>query len=176
MALLWNYRGQYDAIEFSVVDAGKGFLGECQRRGIPEATDHASAIDWCLRKEHSTKDVDHDEFAQQQPEDAMGTPFGDLTETRHWHDGNHHQGLGLDQLMKLVRQYDGDLWIASGDALLTSSATTRQDAEFGSFAAVPHWQGVAIACRLRISELGKHIEEEPLDEDVQSILDDLISE
>lgn len=75
--------------------------------------------------------------------------------------------------MNLVRHYDGELWIASGDTLLSSTPATRAEYEFGSYAAVPHWQGVAIACRLKLSELGKNIEEEPLSDDVQSILDDL---
>lgn len=173
MAQLWSYKGQYDVIEFAVVDAGKGFFRECQRRAVPGVTDHVSAIDWCLRKEHSTKDIDHEDFAQQQPEDAMGNPFGQATDVMYRHDGNHHQGLGLDQLMNLVRHYDGELWIASGDTLLSSTPATRAEYEFGSYAAVPHWQGVAIACRLKLSELGKNIEEEPLSDDVQSILDDL---
>lgn len=38
---------------------------------------------------------------------------------------------------------------------------------------LPSMGRVAIACRLKISELGKNIEEEPLSDDVQSILDDL---
>lgn len=174
MAQLWRYMGQHDVIEFSVVDAGKGFLRECQRRAVPGVTDHESAIDWCLRREHSTKDIDYEDFAQQMPEDGIGNPLGGGPDVRPRHDGNHHQGLGLDQLMSLVRHYDGELWIASGDTLLHSTPRTRTDQEFGNYVAVPHWQGVAIACRLKLSELGKDIREEPLAEDVQDILDDLL--
>ncbi|MGM0703859.1 MAG: hypothetical protein ACQEUG_15870 [Pseudomonadota bacterium] len=174
MSLHWNRYGREPVIEFAVADSGKGFLRECRRRAIAEVQDDESAIRWCLTPRNSTKDIDHDDFAQQQPEDAMGNPFGEDAEIRHWHDGNHHQGLGLAQLMELVTAYDGQLWIATGEAALRSTPRTRQKDHFGNFVAVPHWQGVTIACRLRISELGKPIEEEPLKEDVQDLLDDML--
>lgn len=174
MALHWNQYGTEPVIEFAVADSGKGFLRECLRRGVPDVEDDESAIRWCLTSRNSTKDIDYDDFAQQQPEDAMGNPFGGDTETRRWHDGNHHQGLGLAQLMKLVTAYNGQLWLASGTQALVSTQGTRQHDPFGHFVAVPHWQGVAIACRLRISELGQPIEEEQLTDDVQSLLDDIL--
>lgn len=167
--------GREPVIEFAVADSGKGFLGECRRRAIPNVTDDESAIRWCLTPRNSTKDTDHDEFAQQQPEDAIGNPFGEGAETRRWHDGNHHQGLGLAQLMELVTAYNGQMWIATGEAALISNPRTRQDDPFGNFVVVPHWQGVSIACRLKISELGRYIEEEPLTEDIQDLLDDILS-
>lgn len=172
MALIWKQMGKTDVIEFAIADAGKGFLAECRRRNIEGIETHQSAIDWCLRPRHSTKDIDYDDFAQRLAEDAIGNPFGE--EAMPWHNGNHHQGLGLDQLMKLVTAYQGELWIASGDATLVSNTRTRCEQSVGNYVAVPHWQGVAIACRLRISELGQNHEEEPLSDDVQSILDDIL--
>lgn len=169
-----NWRQQVPAVEFSVTDFGKGFLRECQRLGIPGVNDDESAIRWCLTERNTTKDKDHDEFAQMMPEDAMGNPFGEQTEARAWHNGNHHQGLGLAKLMQLVTAYNGQLWIATGEAALISTPYTRQEDQCGNFVAVPHWKGVAIACRLKISELGRALEEEPFHDDVQDILDDIL--
>ncbi|MCE8011676.1 hypothetical protein HBJ58_08940 [Halomonas desiderata] len=176
MSLCWNQYGDEDkrVIEFAVADSGQGFLRECRRRGIEAVTDDETAIRWCLTPRNSTKDRDHDEFAQQQPEDAMGNPFGAGLETRRWHNGNHHQGLGLAHLMSLVSAYNGEMWLASGERVLVSNTRTRNADEIGNFVAVPHWQGVIIACRLKISELGRNIEEEPLTEDVENLLDDLL--
>lgn len=172
MALIWRRMGQEDVIEFALADAGKGFWAECQRRGIEGIDCHETAIDWCLRPRNSTKDNDFGEFAQRLEEDAIGNPFGE--EAAPWHNGNHHQGLGLDQLMKLVSAYNGDLWVASGDAALVSTPWTRNDQAFGNYVPVRHWQGVAIACRLKISELGRNVEEEPLTEAVENLLGDLL--
>lgn len=173
MSLNWRQMGTDPVIEFAVADAGKGFLRECQRTGVPGVDDDKAAIRWCLEPRHSTKDVALDEFAQQQPEDAIGNPFGDGAEIYVRHDGNHHQGLGLAKLMELVTAYNGTLWVATGKSALVSNTATRCDGGFGDFVAVPHWKGVAIACRLKISELGQPLEEEPLRDEVQELLDDL---
>ncbi|MDW0359013.1 hypothetical protein Q8G38_06745 [Halomonas venusta] len=175
MALIWRHMGgPEDVIEFAITDAGQGFLRECRRRGVPEVDDHQSAIDWCLRPRHSTKDRDQDEFSQQIAEDAIGNPFVNGVEVHPRYDGNHHQGLGLAHLMNLVRTYQGDLWVASGDNVLISNENTRSYSEFGIYEAIPYWQGVAIACKLKISELGRNVEEEQLTQEVQNILEDLI--
>lgn len=175
MSLCWNRYGNENdrVIEFAIADSGQGFLRECRRRGIEAITDDEAAIRWCLTRRNSTKDEEHEEFAQVQPEDAIGNPFG-AVEVRRWHNGNHHQGLGLAHLMTLVSNYNGTMWLASGERALISNPRTRSNDEFGNFVAVPHWQGVAIACRLKISELGRNIEEEPLTEDVENLLDDLL--
>lgn len=76
--------------------------------------------------------------------------------------------------MNLVKSYQGELWIASGDKALISNPTTRAGSEFGNYREIPYWQGVAIACKLKISELGQNIEEEPLSQDVQDLLNDLL--
>ncbi|MDI5890635.1 hypothetical protein [Halomonas rhizosphaerae] len=174
MAQNWRYMGRELVIEFAITDAGQGFLRECQRTAVPGVTDDETAIRWCLEPRHSTKDVEVDEFAQQQPEDAIGNPFGDAPDVYVRHDGNHHQGLGLAKLVELTRAYSGTLWVASGQAVLISNPHTRDAVSVGNFVAVPHWQGVAIACRLQISELGKPIEEEPLQDDVQNLLGDIL--
>ncbi|MDR5887534.1 hypothetical protein [Vreelandella janggokensis] len=172
MALNWNPNNP--VIEFSVADKGKGFLRECQRIGVPDVVDDESAIRWCLTPRNTTKDRDHDEFAQMIPEDGMGNPFEGQADARPWHDGNNHQGLGLAKLMQLVTGYNGYLWVATGDTLMVSNPHTRKNDEFGYFCAMPHWKGVAIACRLNISELGRILEEEPFHDDVQDILDDIL--
>lgn len=171
-----NWRPRDPVIEFSVADVGKGFYRECQRLGVPDVIDDASAIRWCLTERNTTKDKDYDELAQMMPEDAMGNPFGNDAKTRAWHNGNHHQGLGLAKLMQLVTAYNGQIWIASGRAALISLPSTRQQEaqyQYGQFIEVPYWKGVAIACRLNISELGRPLEEEPFEEIVQDILNDI---
>lgn len=175
ISLHWKQYGKEPVIEFAVADSGQGFLQECRRRGIPDIADDEAAIRWCLTPKNTTKDAVHDEFAQLQPEDAIGNPFGEQSETRPWHNGNHHQGLGLAQLMELIEAYDGTLWIATGTSALVSSPQARQQNPFGLFVEVPNWQGTAIACRLNISELDKIIEEEPFREDIQDILQEILS-
>lgn len=172
MSLNWNPNNP--VIEFSVADKGKGFLRECQRIGVPDVVDDESAIRWCLTPRNTTKNKDHDEFAQMIPEDVTGNPFEGQADARPWHDGNHHQGLGLAKLMQLVTGYNGCLWVATGEALMVSNPHTRMNDQFGRFVATPHWKGVAIACRLKISELGRTLEEEPFHDDVQDILNDIL--
>lgn len=175
MALIWRHLGgPEDVIEFAITDTGQGFLRECRRRGVPGVDDHQSALDWCMRPRNSTKDRDHDEFSQQIAEDAIGNPFEGAAPTHPRHDGNHHQGLGLAHLMDLVKSYQGELWVASGNKVLISNSTTRAGTEFGSYREIPYWQGVAIACKLKISALGQNVEEEPLSQDVQNLLNDLL--
>lgn len=170
MSLKWDYMGRTPVIEFSVADCGQGFLRECNRINVPEVIDDSTAIEWCLGFQNSTKDRDYDEFTQTQPLDAMGNPFGENVDTRIWNDGNNHQGLGLAKLMELINLYEGQMWVGSGSSVLVSNKHTRSDESIGSFHRVPHWQGVAIACRLSLCELGKHVEEEPLPDDVQDVM------
>lgn len=60
---------------------------------------------------------------------------------------NNHAGLGLAKLIDLVKKYDGELQIVSGDAMLE----LKDDDIF--FKAIPYWQGVIIRCKFNISKL-----------------------
>ena len=172
-ALIWNRYGREEVIEFALTDNGKGFLSECRRRGIADVRNHQQAISWCLKERNSTKDKQYDDFAQTMAPDAMGNPMAGV-ETKPWSNGNNHQGLGLAKLMSMVKSYNGILWIASGDAMLLSSPHVRNDETDATFQSVPEWRGVAIACRFKISELGKAHEEDPLSEDTESVLADIL--
>lgn len=144
-------RRRESCIEFALADCGRGFLNELTRSGIARRegiTDHRTAIEWCLVEGHSSKKRDdEDEWTQQLPEDAMGSPF--VGPVRHAHTGNHHQGLGLHKLTTLVERYGGHLWIASGDTLLSIDASGRRT----YVQAAVHWQGVTLACRFATDEV-----------------------
>nr|WP_298411361.1 hypothetical protein [uncultured Halomonas sp.] len=90
MSLNWSSMGKEPVIEFAIADAGQGFLRECRRTAVLGVTNDKEAICWCLASRNSTKDIDYEEFSQQQPEDAMGNPYGSGPQTRPRHDGNHH--------------------------------------------------------------------------------------
>jgi hypothetical protein len=102
-------------LEFSIADHGVGFLWELQRAKIP-VQDDAAAIEWCLQEGNSTKKVPVDaDWIQALPGDIFINPLAGIEETLpadkvH----NHHQGLGLYNLLKTVELFGGDLYIASG--------------------------------------------------------------
>jgi hypothetical protein len=143
----WNKpysQGQAAYIEFALADCGRGFLGELRRSGVSRREgiiDDAGAIAWCIQRGHSSKIREDDGWTQRLPEDAMGNPMG--AAAGHLPQGNHHLGLGLAKLTTLVRDYGGELWLASGSALLRIDGDGR-DAYIQT--AVP-WKGVALACR-----------------------------
>lgn len=171
VAQIWKLHGKEDVIEFALADNGVGFLSECQRTG-QDVGSHASAIQWCIQARHSTKSKDHDEFAQRMYGDHMESPMPGVNYFQD-NDGNHHQGLGLDELMCLVKNYSGEVWIASGDSVFHSSpdrdCTVGQDVlQFSTVS--PSWQGVIIACRFKLSELAKEVEAKVLDSDIQDFL------
>ncbi len=157
-------------LEFSLADSGLGFLAETNRAGIGHQS-HQEAISWCLVEGNSTKHGDDiDEWAQHLPNDNVGgSPFGAQVETRG--DENHHQGLGLAHLVKLVRKYSGELSLASGDTCFTIDSTGQEAYHtLGNF-----WQGVAISCRFRESLLCQDIQEDNLEPDelLNSIIEQL---
>jgi hypothetical protein len=137
--------------EFALADCGCGFKSEMSRIGV-NVEDDLEAIRWCIKEGNSTKKTDNrDEFAQRVPMDFSGAaPFGSGVDYFH-SDGteNHHQGLGLYKLTKLITEYNGELCIASGGSMLTIDTA----GEYSSHQIDRNWQGVAIACRFRESQL-----------------------
>lgn len=147
MAQKWNKPrsdGKVQHIEFALADCGKGFLGELARSGVSGRlgiADDAGAIRWCIQEGNSSKKREDDGWTQRLPPDAMGNPIG--PDARVKTKENNHLGLGLHKLTMLVRGYGGELWLASGAAMLHIDPMGRE-----TYVATPcPWQGVALACR-----------------------------
>ena len=140
----YNY-GDDHVLEFALADCGMGFLRELQRTGH-EITDHKSAIEWCILEGNTTKPSnDRDEFAQRLPIDSMGSPFGDTIET--FEGDNHHQGLGLHHFVGLASRYNGELYLASGNAVLHIDYNGNRQ-----YLSLPfEWEGVAVSCSIKES-------------------------
>lgn len=142
-------------IEFALADCGIGFLGEMARAGLARdlhIDTHSEAINWCIREGHSTKHVDMmDTWSQKAPWDHLGAnPFGDNVNTTFGDNYNNHQGLGLAHLINLVRDYNGELIIVSGDCSLISNCGESVFVDNDT-----NWDGVAISCKFKESELTK---------------------
>jgi hypothetical protein len=101
MAQKWRNPHARDAyhLEFALADCGYGFRRELLRVGLTaEAASDRSAIEWCLVKGHSSKNLKCvDEWAQTLPPDIMGNPIPGVGKARE--SDNHHQGLGLAKLV-----------------------------------------------------------------------------
>lgn len=150
-------------LEFALADCGLGFLQELKRANIPNIDTHQQAIEWCIQQGNSSKHADKiDEWAQHVPAGhAGGNVYGSGVAVRE--EQNNHQGLGLAHLMKLVNTYKGQLILASGNVCLVA------DGEDVTYDSLPvNWQGVAISCRFKISDLAleQHDEEDPEIEDI----------
>ncbi|NEK83097.1 MAG: hypothetical protein G3W58_18020 [Pantoea ananatis] len=146
-------------LEFALADCGMGFLRELKRAGIKEIDTHEDAIKWCIQEGNSSKHADfQDDWEQQLPQDFMGgSVFGRGVAVKEKE--NNHQGLGLAHLMKLVNTYNGRLLLATGDVCLE----TNGGASHYTKLQVP-WQGVAISCRFKISDLSvdnDNVEDDP---------------
>ena len=99
------------------------------------------------------------------PPDLIGNPLRGVEQTRVTE--NHHMGLGLYKLVRLVHEFRGFLWLATGSALL-KLAPGRAPAYIET--RYP-WQGVAISCRFRSGDLNKVREEIAAgDKDVDEIM------
>lgn len=152
-------------IEFALADSGIGFLQEVQRVRLPIATDR-EAIQWCIQEGHSTKKIrPSSDWAQRMPPDLIGNPLRGVEQTQM--SENHHMGLGLAKLVRLVHEFRGFLWLASGTAVLrlAPGATLAYiDIKYP-------WQGVAMACRFRSSDIAKTRRDlETGDKDIQEIM------
>lgn len=122
-------------VQFAVADAGCGMLFNVKRRDSSITTDH-DAIGWCLQEGHTTGSPSED-WAQRLPEDACCSPYPESTSVRI--NDNHHLGLGLGHLVRLVNETGGEAWILSGKGECTLG---RKGPRFGP--SKTEWQGVAI--------------------------------
>ena len=100
-----------------MTDCGVGFLDELRRAQIRGIADDRAAIKWCLQKGTTAKGRgQEDPWRQRVPEDVEKSPFSKGVGI---YDGeNWHQGLGLYRMAQLIEQFQAELWIASGTALL----------------------------------------------------------
>lgn len=160
--------GQDYYLEFALADSGLGYLREMKRAGF-DIESHQEAIDWCVREGNSTKHSDtQDEWAQTVPADlAGGSPMSYSVGTRV--SANHHQGLGLDHLLRLVKGYSGELDLVSGNATLSIDSNGRESFSINENT----WQGVVLSCRIKESCLNSA--EDYVSESQQNIMDRLIS-
>lgn len=161
MAQKWDNKGR-PAIEFALADTGLGFLRELRRCGR-SVDDDVQAIEWCVQKNNSTKHADEDDFwAQSLPDDVIGgAPYGEAVPRTT--SKVNHQGLGLWKLTELIRTYRGRLTLVSGGGRMTLEPDGQTVYNTG-----PHWEGVAISCRLYEDELYKESSEP--DEQVSAIM------
>jgi hypothetical protein len=152
-------------IEFALADAGIGFLSEVQSAGLNINSDR-EAIEWCIQEGHSTKKIrPTSDWAQRMPADLIGNPLRGVEQIRV--SENHHMGLGLAKLVRLVREFRGFLWLASGTSVLWLAPESAP-----AYIDIKHrWQGVAMACRFRSRDLAKTRREfETGDKDIQEIM------
>jgi len=154
--------------EFALADSGLGFLAEMKRTGT-NVNSHKEAIEWCIQEGNSTKHSDDiDEWAQRLPSDNLGgSPLGGVVQTHS--EENHHQGLGLAHLIKLIRSYNGELCLVSGTSILHINSQGQKTYE----EIQSQWQGVVISCKLRESELVKSAQEEDIDDELELLMQQL---
>lgn len=140
-----------------MADKGYGFLGEMRRSGNL-IEDHKSAIEWCIQEGNSTKHAnDEDAWMQRLPFDLigdnpMGVFGGEVSD-------NHHQGLGLAHLIKLVEDFNGELYLVSGNIALHIKNKQR------NYLPCKHvWKGVIISCRFDQDELLNSIRPNSIDD------------
>ena len=163
MAQKWkNPKKANDSIfEFALADCGIGFLRELNRVGL-QINDDAEAIEWCIKKGHSSKLLNEkpdDGWVQRLPDDLIGAPPIPFGIGRVKESDNHHQGLGLAKLISLVEHYIGSLWLATGSAILTMKPDKKEYKSLDF-----PWQGVCLACRFDVSSVKKYQKAEENDE------------
>lgn len=163
MAQKWeNYNSAGCSFEFALADCGLGFLRELQRVGLDIHSDE-EAIKWCIEEGHSSKKLKKiDDWSQRLPADSSGNPMPGIGKT--FVNENHHMGLGLAKLIKLVNNYQGQLWLASGESRLFINENGQKSFNKN----VQYWQGVALACRFN-TERAKNYKNYNDDEAIASI-------
>jgi hypothetical protein len=151
-------------LEFALADSGLGFLSEMRRVGM-KVNSHREAIEWCIQEGHSTKKLKPEAiWTQRIPEDVINNPLRGVEETRIT--DNHHMGLGLFKLTQLIKGFRGELWLASGDTALILEPGRKI-----AYIMLNHeWQGVAIACRFKASQIKSAGAEESADKDIEQIM------
>jgi hypothetical protein len=98
------------------------------------------------------------------PSDYIGNPIpgiGHAVESE-----NHHMGLGLAKLMELIDNYQGQLWLASGNKTLIVDGNGCRNFNKNK----QNWQGVALACRFD-TEKAKRYRSGNDDEVINSIIE-----
>lgn len=123
------YKSQNGAeVQFAIADAGCGMPYNVNR-AVGSGRSDEEAICWCL-KDGNTTSPPCDDWLQR------GSPFAEPFTAQL---DDHHLGLGLGQLVNLVKATGGELWILSGrgEYLLEPNGEHSQ-------AAFADWQGVAI--------------------------------
>lgn len=152
-------------LEFALADCGLGFLAELKRAGIKGIETHQDAIEWCIEQGNSSKHSDNiDEWAQMLPGDNIGgNTFGAGVAVRE--ESNNHQGLGLAHLMQLVKSYNGQLILASGDVCLQANGQVVSYQKLKS-----PWQGVAVSCKFKISDLALEKSDDSADDELADIM------
>ncbi len=158
MAQSWFYSDEHHEIEFAVADQGIGFLRELQRAEIGNVTTDRDAIEWCIQEGHSTKMRPVNDWSQRLPADASGNPMPGIG--RAIESESHHLGLGLAKLIRTVSEFGGELWLASGESMLTIDSTGARRYRNIRVA----WDGVAMAARFNSTYLMERIGERPEDE------------
>ena len=151
-------------IEFTLADKGFGFLKEMKRAG-KQIDSHQEAIEWCIQKGNSTKHAnDEDPWLQRLPFDLIGdNPMGNFGGEV---SDNHHQGLGLFHLINLVENFNGELYLISGNVALHIKNKQRTYRDLMSV-----WQGVIISCRFNRHELlSSSLKKSVEDENVSNII------
>lgn len=147
MAQKWCQQ-ESNCLEFALADAGYGFLAELERSGVKNKTgivDAEGAIAWCIVRGNSSKIKEEDPWTQRLPEDAMGNPIGPIAKIKTKE--NNHLGLGLAKLVELVTKFKGQLWLASGDAMLTIDSKGGRKYQRLPF----NWKGVLLSCRFNVA-------------------------
>lgn len=161
----WNLLSSDYNIEFALADSGRGFLREVQSVNLPIKSD-SEAIGWCIQEGHSTKKVRPvSDWAQRMPPDLIGNPLRGIEQIKV--SENYHMGLGLAKLVRLVREFRGFLWLASGNSMLKLAPGLNP-----AYIDIKYpWQGVAMACRFCSSDLAKTRQDfETGDKDIQEII------
>jgi len=166
MAQKWNkYSDASECFfEFALADCGLGFLRELKRVGLDIDNDEDS-IKWCIEKGNSSKKIKgKDEWSQRLPSDLIGNPIpgiGYALESE-----NHHMGLGLAKLMELISNYQGQLWLASGNKTFIVDQNGKRNFKNNK----QNWKGVALACRFD-TEKAKNYNSNSDDETITSIIE-----
>lgn len=152
-------------IEFALADHGLGFLSELQRANISDISTDYEAIEWCIKEGNSSKHGDAtDDWSQLIPPGHVGgNVYGHSVPVRE--EQNNHQGLGLAHLMTLVSKYSGELFLASGSVCLVVEGSEVRYEQL-----TKHWQGVALSCRFKVSNLSTDFQHDESDAELNDIM------
>lgn len=169
LAQKWKVPREEDHyLEFALADHGLGFLGELRRVGR-EVESAEEAIEWCIEEGHSTKkSPPGPDWTQSVPGDLWDNPLRGVEKTKST--DNHHMGLGLFHLTELVETFSGELWLATADKIFLLTSTGKR-----LYITLGYpWQGVALACRFRLSRVRSAVSSgSDVDPDLQDLMEKL---